>query len=177
MNPTLRKPEPLDYEAIASWVPDAQSCFWWAGPRMKFPFTAAVLPSLLTFVGAQGQSYCLAEGTVSPLGFGQHWVVKPGAVHLARIIIAPSARGRGIGRLFFRLLAAQAIQATGAEEVTLRVYRQNAVALSLYSSLGFSTDQAESTEEILFMRAEAKPLGGENGGQTIGSLIRSATRL
>lgn len=167
MSPAIRTPEPADYEVIASWVPDAESCLRWAGPRVKFPFTAVELPRLLGMAG--GQSYCLAEGSASPLGFGQHWVLKPGAVHLGRIIVSPTARGQGLGRLLCQLLVAQAIAATGATEVTLRVFRNNTTALSLYWSLGFSAVAAESSEDVLFMRREANPQGGANGRQPFSS--------
>jgi GNAT superfamily N-acetyltransferase len=134
---------------------------------VPFPFTAADLPRLLA--GAGGHSYCLAEGTASPLGFGQHWVLRPGAVHLGRIIIAPAVRGRGFGRLLCQLLFAQAIEATGATEVTLRVFRNSTAALSLYSSLGFSAVEAESSQEVLFLRRDANPKGGANGRQPFDS--------
>ena len=41
---------------------------------------------------------------------------------------------------------------TQASTVTLRVYRDNAVAIALYTSLGFSEQEEESTQELLFMR-------------------------
>ena len=167
MSATLRIPEPGDYEVIASWVPDAESCLRWAGPRVRFPFSAAELPRLLAV--ADGQSYCLAERAASPLGFGQHWVLKPGGVHLGRIIVSPTARGRGLGRLLCQLLVAQAIAVTGATGVTLRVFRNNAAALSLYSSLGFSAVEAESSQDVLFMQREANTQGGANGRQPFSS--------
>src|SRR5215472_13172181 len=160
MNATLRLPELADYELIASWVPDAQSCLLWAGPRVRFPFTAAELPSLLLPPGEHGQSYCLAESGANLLGFGQYLIRKPGAVHLARLIISPAFRGKGFGRLLCQLLRARALQATGANEVTMAVFRDNVVALSLYSNLGFSAVEAECSEKVLSMRVEANPQGG-----------------
>ncbi|SPE29111.1 putative acetyltransferase [Burkholderiales bacterium] len=151
MNETLRRPEPADYEAILAWVPDADSCLRWAGPNVPFPFSAAQLPGLLQVAGAH--SYCLADGAVSPVAFGQHWVRGPGSVHLGRVIVAPDFRGRGYGRLLCRLLMAQAVRTSGAAAITLRVYRDNIVALSLYSSLGFAGVEAESSRQALFMRA------------------------
>ena len=47
----------------------------------------------------------------------------------------------------------QAVRTTGAGSVTLRVYQDNATAHSLYLSLGFRPVEAESTEELLFMRS------------------------
>lgn len=151
----LRIPESTDYLAIATWIPDVQSCVRWAGPRVPFPFSAAELPSLLAVDG--GASYCLAEEAAGPLGFGQHWELLAGAVHLGRIIVSPAARGQGLGRRLCQLLVAQAVHATGATAVTLRVYRNNTAAFSLYSSLGFIPVEPASTEDVLFMRAEVHP--------------------
>jgi ribosomal protein S18 acetylase RimI-like enzyme len=144
--------QPADYNTIASWIPDAAACLRWAGPRLAFPFSAAELPALLTVAG--GESYCLSDGE-EPCGFGQHWVVTPGAVHLGRIILSPAARGKGLGRVLCRQLATKAVQSTGANTVTLRVYHDNTVALALYASLGFTPVEPESDEEVLFMKAEA----------------------
>jgi ribosomal protein S18 acetylase RimI-like enzyme len=153
MKPTLRSLQPTDYEAIASWVPDSAACLRWAGPRLAFPFSAADLPALLTV--SNGESYCFVEGAI-PLGFGQHWVLTPGAVHLGRIILSPAVRGKGLGRVLCEQLAAKAIQSTHATSVTLRVYRDNTAAVALYTSLGFTPVESECGQDVLFMRAQWK---------------------
>jgi ribosomal protein S18 acetylase RimI-like enzyme len=104
-----------------------------------------------------GESYCLASSDSPPCGFGQHWVETDGCVHLGRIIVAPIARGQGVGRELCRQLIARAIQVTGAAIVTLRVYRDNPKALGLYLSLGFSPIESESDLEVLFMSRQANP--------------------
>jgi len=154
----LRTPGSSDYEALASWVADASACVRWASPRLRFPFTAAELPELLAVPDAG--SYCMSERDGKPLGFGQFWVVTAGAVHLGRIIVSPNERGRGLGKSLCELLIAEAVPATGATAVTLRVYLDNAPALAVYSSLGFCIVESESTDEVFFMRAEANPSVG-----------------
>ena len=61
-----------------------------------------------------GSSYSLAEGRSGLWAFGQHWVTKPGAAHLGRIIVSPEARGKGIGRVLCERLIDAAVQSTGA---------------------------------------------------------------
>ncbi len=151
MKAALRPPDQADYDAIATWIKDADSCARWAGPLVPFPFPAGKLPELLSVT--DGSSYCLSNSDGSCIGFGQFWVVKQGAVHLGRIIISPDVRGTGAGRLLCEKLMTKAVKATGATTVTLRVYRDNTAALSLYSSLGFSVVESESTGDLLFMSA------------------------
>ncbi|MGM0856153.1 MAG: GNAT family N-acetyltransferase [Pseudomonadota bacterium] len=153
MKTTLRAPEQTDYDTIASWITDEKACSRWAGPSVPFPFVAANLPELLAIEGCS--NYCLSDIDNHCIGFGQFWPGKQGAVHIGRIIISPEARGCGTGRLLCKKLIAKAKQATGASTVTLRVYRDNHAARSLYSSLGFFVIEPESTDDLLFMSATA----------------------
>ncbi len=150
MSLILRPAEPRDYETIALWIPDAEACRRWAGPKLPYPFAASELPRLLHVAGAR--AFCLAEGGGPPLGFGQFWAPRPATAHLARILIAPSARGRGLGRALCRSLIAQAVETTGAREITLRVFRDNQAAVALYSGLGFAVAEAGSSSEIWSMK-------------------------
>ena len=150
-NYTLRPPRASDYEVIASWITDSGTCQRWAGPRVSFPFSANDLPTRLLHPGIE--SYCLSDGLVATYGFGQFWVVTPGAVHLGRLIISPELRGQGFGRKLCQQLMKKAVQRTGARKITLRVYRDNTPAVALYLNLGFVPVRSESTDEILFMEA------------------------
>lgn len=159
MKTTLRAPEQTDYDTIASWISDEKACARWAGPSVPFPFVAANLPELLAIEGCS--SYFLSDSDNRCLGFGQFWPGKQGAVHIGRIIISPEARGYGTGRLLCEKLIEKAKQATGASTVTLRVYRDNHAARSLYSSLAFSVIESASTDDLLFMSATANEVARE----------------
>lgn len=147
----LRPPEAADYAALAAWVPDAETCIRWAGPKLKFPFVPQQLPQLLAEPGAH--SFVLSRGPAPALGFGQFWVREAGVAHLARIILAPSARGQGLAATLCGLLMAEAGRTVGAQAFTLRVYRDNHAALATYEGLGFVAVPAQSDERIFFMRA------------------------
>jgi RimJ/RimL family protein N-acetyltransferase len=152
--PRLRAPTSADYQAIAAWIPDAQAAHRWAGPLLPFPFSAAELPALLAMPDGGKSSYCLEDGAGALRGFGQHWVIHPGAVHLGRIIVAPGMRGTGMGRALCELLISAALEATRARTVTLRVYRDNLPAVRLYQSLGFSEYDTAPGSEVLAMQAQ-----------------------
>jgi ribosomal-protein-alanine N-acetyltransferase len=139
--------------ALGSWVKDADTCLRWAGPRLKFPFTPARLPQLLAEPGAN--SFVLSHGQGAALGFGQFWVRDPGVAHLARIILAPDARGQGLGTTLCELLMAEAAHSTGAGAFTLRVYRDNDPALAIYERLGFAVVPGLSNRQVFSMRKQA----------------------
>lgn len=147
MTPQLRPPQAADFAALATWVPDAEACLRWAGPKLPFPFTAVDVEDIPGIC-----SYVLSNGAGPALGFGQYWVLTPDAVHLGRIIISPQARSQGLGTVLLRQLTRQALAATGASSVTLRVYRDNTAALKLYAGSGFLPEEAQSNDEVLFMR-------------------------
>lgn len=59
-----------------------------------------------------------------------------GEAELARIIVAPGVRGRGVGRRLVRGLAELALR-VGYTEIFLRVHPGNAAALRCYRGAGF----------------------------------------
>lgn len=150
----LRPPVAADYAAIAAWIPDAAACVRWAGPQLAYPFDAGALPRLLQM--EHGASYVLHGAHAGLLGFGQYRLRQPGTAHLCRIIVAPAARGQGMGKALCRLLIAQASRAAAVDAVTLRVYRDNLAAFAIYSDLGFVAAEAESDAAVLMMKLTLK---------------------
>lgn len=148
---TLRPPHADDYVALAGWVPDAAAALRWAGPLVRWPFSAELLPQLLAAPQATSRVLAISDDD-TPLGFGQYWPRDDGAVHLGRLITAPGLRRQGHGCTLVQRLMAEALAATGAARVTLRVYRDNAAAMSLYQRLGFQAIPELSDDQVLFMQ-------------------------
>jgi [ribosomal protein S18]-alanine N-acetyltransferase len=155
----LHPAQPADFAVIAGWVPDRDACLRWAGPRLAYPFRVEALPALLE--AEQDNSRVLTARKSEPLGFGQFFATEPGAVHLARIIVAPVRRGCGLGRELVTRLIEAALEARGGSRVTLRVYRDNPAALMLYTRLGFRTVAEESDPQVWFMELRMKSSGAE----------------
>ncbi|MEO8466584.1 MAG: N-acetyltransferase [Gammaproteobacteria bacterium] len=152
MTLSLRPPIAVDYDAIAAWIPNVKACLQWAGPRIQLPFTGAALQQQLAV--ADTESFTLTDGSPVTLGFGQLWLRDGDAARLMRIVVAPPLRGLGVGRELCRLLMVHAVDVIGARAVTLAVYRDNAAALALYESLGFTPVDSRSTPESLIMRLD-----------------------
>jgi ribosomal-protein-alanine N-acetyltransferase len=158
---TLTAPTASDYLELASWIADAGQARRWAGPNLPYPFTADALEALLALPGINVSSFSLVDAQGCLCGFGQFWQPLPAAVsasaaiensvHLGRIIISPHQRGRGLGRALMEQLITKAIEATAASAITLRVYRSNVAAATLYRQFGFVAVDALSNEELLFM--------------------------
>jgi ribosomal protein S18 acetylase RimI-like enzyme len=73
-----------------------------------------------------------------PLGYGEVWVDGvEREIELARIIVPPERRGRGIGLQLVTLLLTQAAE-TGYRDAFVRVAPDNAAALACYRRAGLA---------------------------------------
>jgi ribosomal protein S18 acetylase RimI-like enzyme len=85
----------------------------------------------------------VADGGV--VGYGEVWTdEEEDEAELARLIVGPALRGRGIGRRLAGLLSERAA-ALGFDQIWLRVAPDNDAAIGCYSSAGFvrATDEQE----------------------------------
>lgn len=155
MTLTFRSPRIIDFEAITSWIPDARACSRWAGPQLRFPFSAAELPKLISATATN--SYSLSPESGDLVGFAQYFDKGDGVVRLSRVIVSPSYRGRGFGKLLCKLVMQEALKCMKVETFSLGVYRDNPAAIATYSKLGFSPVEEESTEDRLSMKLWAYP--------------------
>jgi ribosomal-protein-alanine N-acetyltransferase len=129
-----RKAVPADLEVVASWIGSQRECALWAGPTVPFPLEPAALPAQIDMPGAINVALDDERGLAA---FGQALLRSPGRAHLARVIVRPDARRRGVGRTLVDALISRAEEA-GLSAATLNVYRDNLAATTLYSDLGFS---------------------------------------
>ena len=77
---------------------------------------------------------CDGEAVV---GYAGMWTLFDEA-HITNVAVQPEYRGNGLGRRLMRRMMGQALR-LGAARMTLEVREGNAVAQSLYYSLGFQT--------------------------------------
>lgn len=129
----LRLVRVSDLYSVASWISSAADCRQWAGERVRFPVQLDQLPDEIEFENAESWGLFLREALI---GFGQV-VPKPLLrVHLARLIVAPNSRGRGVGRELTEHLLTIAYAKSPAS-VSLNVFPDNFAAVRLYRDLGF----------------------------------------
>jgi len=143
----LRKAKKADLRTIISWIPDELTCKHWAGPKVRFPLNIENLSKDIEF--SDNNSYCL-KYKESIIAFGQLLAKENGYLHLARIIVDPSKRAMGYGRLLCNELLKIAGQ-KGYRKISLNVYRDNIIALKLYEILGFREKAEKSSKENCHM--------------------------
>jgi ribosomal protein S18 acetylase RimI-like enzyme len=124
-----------DFRSVISWIPDGTACKLWAGPLVRFPLSLENLKEKLQY--RPENTYSLKDDKDVLLGFGQILEKADARIHLARIIISPSHRHKGIGKQLCRLLMEAGRRQHGECEFSLNVYAENAKARNLYIKLGF----------------------------------------
>jgi len=131
-------------ELVLSWVRSREEADRWASAGAR-----ELRPELLRewHADADVHPYLCVDGG-EPVGYGEVWHDgEAGEAELARILVAPEERGRGVGRALTRLLAAKA-RAAGFDEVWLRVVPDNEQAIAAYRAAGFA--RASEKEERAF---------------------------
>lgn len=139
-----------DAEVIASWIRSDEEADAWASVRReevsveRFDEWHAD-PDVHAFVVRSTGRVC---------GYGEVWAdPEEGEAELARIVVDPQWRGRGVGRRLTGLLAAEAAR-LGFDTVWLRVVPTNEAAIACYSAAGFV--RASEAEEHSFNHGQPR---------------------
>lgn len=124
---------PVHAASVAGWPTSSPEVVMWCG-RHEFPLpeeTIAGWPQ-----GEDVQAHVLVEGE-KLLGYGELWFdAEEDEVELARLIVDPDVRGKGLGRELVRGLLARAVEA-GFDDVFMRLHPDNDMALRCYLGAGF----------------------------------------
>lgn len=134
MDYSLRPASPEDLNIVLHWVGSADLLKLWGGPALSFPPMPEATWSAIE--AGPENSFSLVGPSGQLAGFGQA-LPRESSVHLARIIVSPSLRGQGVGRILCEKLIRSVVIRDSSCEITLKVYLNNTPALALYRSLGF----------------------------------------
>jgi len=138
----LRPATLSDLQVVLSWVGSPRECQLWAGARVRYPIELKALAASIDFAHQGG--FVLPQGEEA-VAFGQIVMKASRRAHLARLIVAPAHRGRGLGKSLVRELLERA-HGAGSRLASLNVDPANAVAIGLYAKLGF-TDAPRPADE------------------------------
>jgi ribosomal protein S18 acetylase RimI-like enzyme len=132
-----------DAATVAGWLRSPKEAALWAGVT-EWPVPASLFaewhadPDVVAFL--------LVDDGGEAVAYGELWQENQEA-ELARLVVDPARRGRGLGRLLVGALIAEA-RSRGLEEIWLRVVPDNEAAVRCYLGAGFV--RASPDEEAAF---------------------------
>ncbi len=129
----LVRPTAAHVDALMQWFPDAASVALWS-PANHFPFVHDRFAREAKL--EEVPSFMLVDATRAPLAFGQYYL-RLGCCHLSRLVVAPAARGRGIGAVLIDQLCRRGCIELDTLRCSLFVLASNDRALRLYLRMGF----------------------------------------
>uniref|UniRef100_A0AAU2JPC6 GNAT family N-acetyltransferase n=1 Tax=Streptomyces sp. NBC_00049 TaxID=2903617 RepID=A0AAU2JPC6_9ACTN len=140
---TLRPFRPADdAPLLRTWVTTPAELMTWAGPAFTWPLDDAQLAAYATEPGRHTWTALSPDGR--PVGHASL-----AGTRLGRVLIAPDARGQGLGAALVSLAVDHAFGELALPEVGLGVWAHNTAALRIYEKLGFRTEQIiEDVEEV-----------------------------
>lgn len=128
---------------LMSWFKDQDELKIWAGPNFNYPFNLTTFKHDLNLRTLK--SFALISNEGDFLAFGQYYL-KLEKCHLARLVVNPRFRGKGIAAHLITQLITLGKPDLNTDSCSLFVLSQNIKAIKAYSKLGFS--KAEYPEQI-----------------------------
>ncbi len=130
---THRPFELRDLAAICRFPQNADELFFMF-PKARYPLT----PDQLAAVIAERTDATVAELDGEPVGFANfHQWGLHSVCSIGNLIVAPAARGQGVGTYLIRHMVELAFAKYQASEVAISCFNENVTGLLLYTKLGF----------------------------------------
>ncbi len=131
---TLQEATESDVAALMDWFPGADDVNIWGGPNFRFPFNRHSFFEDVKW--DRMLSYSLRDPFGEFAAFGQLYE-RCGRMNLARLVVNPTLRGKGVGKRLVDLLMTVGPSQFGCNEFSMFVYRENIPAFECYKSMGF----------------------------------------
>lgn len=134
-----------DAREVARWPASAEEVRLWSGGAGGWPVDTSVFGRW--HADPDVRPYVLREDG-EPVGYGELWIdADEREAELARIIVNPDYRGRGVGRRLVVLLVERAAL-SGFPDAFVRVVPENGAAISCYLGAGFAPVSEGEREEF-----------------------------
>lgn len=133
MSKQFIKPQPHHLLEVMEWVRSPKVFDIWAGPGVRFPFTAETFTEDLNLDELHSRILLDNDQVVA---FGQTYE-RLGHTHLGRLIVNPTAQGKGIGTELIQRLMQLGDEHFESKGYSLFVLKANTRAKNLYLRLGF----------------------------------------
>ena len=148
---------------VMGWFPDKESVVRWGSFYMRWPLEEASFLEDIFWDRMPARIALADDGRL--LGFGQFYR-KLGRCHLARLVINPEFRGRGLGERFVAALMEHASRVLDTDGFSLYVMAHNRPAYNAYRAVGFELypqppDEPELQNTVFMVAHDIKHLKGE----------------
>ncbi|CAH9053703.1 hypothetical protein PSECIP111951_02422 [Pseudoalteromonas holothuriae] len=127
---------PTDSEILElmTWFDSEQTLSEWSGPGFRYPFNLQTFKADLQL--NELQCCALVDDNNELLAFGQYYL-RLGRCHLARLVVSPLQRGKGLAKSLMLELCKRGLQSLKVRESSLFVYEYNQSAIKAYEKFGF----------------------------------------
>lgn len=133
-----RPVEESDLSLICSFAQTAEELFH-AYPKAVYPLTVAQLQQAID--QRRGSTVVEREGEV--VAFANFYRWREGVCCIGNVLVAPSARGRGVAQYLVEAMIGLARSEYAAGEVQISCFSSNTAGLLLYTKLGFEPFRLE----------------------------------
>lgn len=131
-----------DIDRLLGWVTSEEEHFFWTASALAYPPTREAFQRLMRDSAERGDR--LFFKAVDPDSGNVMGHLELGAIdrhnrstRIGRVLLAPEARGRGLGEAIMRAGLAKAFDEMGMHRVDLWVFESNARAIACYERVGF----------------------------------------
>lgn len=132
-----------DIQTIVGW-PQSEDELFFLFPKATFPLA----PSQLRDAIAQRSDSTVVERNGDIVAFANFYRWEPGGrCAIGNVVVAPSARGCGVGRYLMEQMIDLAFSKHRAAEVTVSCFNHNAAGLLFYPQLGFQPYAVEERQD------------------------------
>ncbi|MFD9334053.1 GNAT family N-acetyltransferase [Streptomyces sp. NPDC060028] len=136
----LRPFRPEDHALLREWITTEAELVTWAGNSFRWPLDDAQLDAYAAEPGRHVwtavPAHTAHDPEARPIGH-----VSLGGTRLGRVLIAPEARGQGLGGALVSLVIERAFGELALPSLGLGVWAHNTPALRIYEKLGFRTEE------------------------------------
>lgn len=132
----LRPFRRTDHDALVSWIRSAEELRHFTGSALRWPLDVDQVRALEDLVLRFPFTLVHEDRPDEPVGHAELVQTDDEVARIARVVIAPEHRGRGLGSTLMRLVLDEARRAD-YRRVTLNVAAENTAALTTYRRLGF----------------------------------------
>lgn len=131
-----------DIERLIAWVPTEEAMMQWTAAGFAWPLTRDPIAKHVRDGRARGDRRFLKaveRETGEMVGYLELGTLDrhSGSFRVSRVLVAPEARGQGVGGAMMRAVLEMAFGEMGAHRVELGVFHFNHAAIALYARAGF----------------------------------------